>query len=91
MIRSNTTNKTVRILRINEVLERTGLPKSSFYEKVKYQLMTPPINLGSRAVGWPDFEIDEINLALISGADTSTIKQLVNNLIIRRKRISEES
>ena len=84
MIRSNITEKTIRILRVNDVLKRTGLPKSSLYEKVKYQLMTPPINLGARAVGWPDFEIDEINRALIAGCSSDEIKALVHELISNR-------
>lgn len=87
MIRSKTTEKAIRILRVNDVLKRTGLPKSSLYEKVKYQLMTPPINLGARAVGWPDFEIDKINRALIAGCDADEIKVLVNELISNRGNI----
>lgn len=87
MIRSNTAEKTIRILRVNDVLKRTGLPKSSLYEKVKYQLMTPPINLGARAVGWPDFEIDEINRALIAGCSADEVKALVHDLIVNRGNI----
>ena len=80
-----TETKPLKILRINEVLARRGLPKSSFYEQVKNQLMTPPVNLGSRSVGWPEHEVDEINRALISGASIEQLKQLVCDLTKQRQ------
>ena len=87
MALTSTETKPLRILRINEVLTRQGLPKSSFYEKVKNQLMTPPVNLGARAVGWPEHEVDEITRALISGANADQIKQLVSELTEQRQQL----
>lgn len=75
------------ILRINDVMIRTGLPKSSVYEKVKKEEITAPIPIGTRRVGWPSFEIDEINKALIAGADTQTIKLLVKQLTDARQNL----
>jgi prophage regulatory protein len=80
MASTRTETKPFRILRISEVLVRRGLPKSTFYEQVKNQLMTPPVSLGLRSVGWPEYEVDEINRALISGASIEQIKQLVCEL-----------
>lgn len=85
MALTSTVTKPLRILRISEVLTRQGLPKSTFYEKVKNQLMTPPVNLGQRSVGWPEHEVDEITKALISGASTDQIKQLVIELTEQRQ------
>ena len=85
MALSRTETKPLRILRIKEVLFRRGLPKATFYEQVKNQLMTPPVSLGLRSVGWPEYEVDEINRALISGASTAQIKKLVCELTEQRQ------
>ena len=77
----------VKIIRISDVMARTGLPKSSLYEKIKNKEITPPIAIGSRRVGWPSAEIDEINKALISGADSTAVKTLVVKLIEKRQYI----
>lgn len=75
------------ILRITDVMLRTGLPKSSVYEKVKNKEITSPIAISCRRAGWPSYEIDEINRALISGADTQSIKHLVTQLTDARKNL----
>jgi prophage regulatory protein len=85
MASTRTETKPLRILRINEVLQRQGLPKSTFYEKVKNGFVTKPVSLGARSVGWPESEIDQINRALISGADAEQIKQLVCDLTEQRQ------
>ena len=85
MASTSTETKPLRILRISEVLARRGLPKSTFYEQVKNQLMTPLVSLGLRSVGWPEYEVDEINRALISGASVEQIKQLVCELTEQRQ------
>lgn len=81
-------NKPLRILRIKEVLFLRGLPKATFYEQVKNKLMTPPVSLGLRSVGWPEHEVDEINRALISGASMEQIKQLVCELTAQRQQLA---
>ena len=51
-----------RILRIAEVLETTGLGRSSLHRRVNDGTFPAPIRLGgdnSRAVGWLQSEIDE--------------------------------
>ena len=51
-----------RILRIAEVLETTGLSRSSLHRRVNDGTFPAPIRLGgdnSRAVGWLQSEIDE--------------------------------
>lgn len=76
------------IIRITDVMARTGLPKSSVYEKIKNKELTKPVSIGLKRVGWPAYEIDEIdeiNRALISGADTQSIKHLVNQLTDARQ------
>ena len=49
---------TERIIRLKEVMARTGLSRSTIYLHIKEQLFPKPINLGVRSVGWLESEID---------------------------------
>ncbi len=40
------------IIRLKEVQRRTGLPRSSIYEKGSRKTFPKPIKLGERAAGW---------------------------------------
>lgn len=46
-------------LRLPQVKARTGLSRSSLYAKISRGEFPPPVNLGARAVGWLESEIDE--------------------------------
>ena len=49
-----------RILRIEQVLEMTGLSRSSLYRRIKDGTFPEPLRLGgdaSRAVGWLESEV----------------------------------
>ena len=46
-------------LRLPEVIARTGLSRSTIYEKIKSKKFPLPISLGDRAVGFIDREIDD--------------------------------
>tara|TARA_R100000005_G_C4982571_1_gene191913 strand:+ start:1456 stop:1677 length:222 start_codon:yes stop_codon:yes gene_type:complete len=46
-----------RILKLPEVIERTGLSKSSIYAYQKEGVFPKPINLGPRSVGWVEQDI----------------------------------
>ena len=50
---------TIKILRMPEVEEQTGLKKSSIYAAIEEGKFPAPINLGARAVGWLESEINE--------------------------------
>ncbi|PKH88272.1 helix-turn-helix transcriptional regulator [Colwellia sp. Bg11-28] len=86
MMQTNYQSGTVLLLRINDVMSRTGLPRSSVYEKIKNKEITPPVAIGLRKVAWPSYEIDEINRALISGANNIQIKALVTRLTSDREQ-----
>ncbi len=47
-----------KILRLKTVLGRTGLTRSMAYALLKDGMFPRPINLGPRAVGWLESEID---------------------------------
>jgi prophage regulatory protein len=49
----------LEILRRREVEARTGLSRSTIYQKIKDRTFPLPISLGSKAVGWIKTEIDE--------------------------------
>jgi prophage regulatory protein len=47
------------ILRISVVIARTGLARSTIYAKVAAGDFPEPINLGARAVGWLEHEVEQ--------------------------------
>ncbi len=49
----------MNILRLNAVLQRTGLSRTSIYRAVSNHKFPRPIKLGPRATGWIETEIDE--------------------------------
>ena len=51
------TNST-SILRLPIVKARTGLSRSTIYQRVADGNFPKPVNLGARAVGWLEAEID---------------------------------
>ena len=46
------------ILRLPAVKSRTGLSRSTLYLRISQGQFPKPVNLGGRAVGWLDSEID---------------------------------
>lgn len=50
---------TNRILRLKDVIEKTGLSRSSIYQFMKDGTFPQSIQLGARAVGWREADIDQ--------------------------------
>jgi prophage regulatory protein len=73
------------ILRLPTVIKETGLSRSTIYLNIGNGLLTHPVKIGKRAVGWPRYEILEINSARISGNNDEEIKLLVIKLEAARK------
>jgi prophage regulatory protein len=46
------------ILRRRQVEARTGLSRSTIYDRIKAGTFPAPISLGEKAVGWIEAEID---------------------------------
>ena len=46
------------ILRRKQVEARTGLARSTIYERIKAGTFPAPISLGEKSVGWIEAEID---------------------------------
>lgn len=49
----------MRVLRLAEVQDKTGLARSTLYKYVDAGTFPRPIYLGGRAVGWIDAEVHE--------------------------------
>ncbi len=50
---------TTFILRLKDVKERTGLPRSTIYLRISQGSFPKPINLGGRTVGWVEAEVQQ--------------------------------
>ena len=74
-----------RIIRKPEVLDTLGISKSTLFNRIQAGLLPPSINLGGRACGWLETEIQAVLSALVSSRENTEIKQLVNKLIEARK------
>ena len=55
--RSETTPDT--ILRLTDVLKRTGIRRSTLYNRIAKKEFPHQVSLGGRAVGWLKREVDE--------------------------------
>lgn len=53
------TRPPTRMLRLPEVLARTGLSRSTIYVRLDQGRFPRPVSLGGRAVGWVEAELDE--------------------------------
>ncbi|WP_394168954.1 AlpA family transcriptional regulator [Saccharospirillum alexandrii] len=47
----------MRILRLKDVMEQTGLARSTVYKSIDAGTFPKPVPLGGRSVGWIDSEI----------------------------------
>lgn len=50
---------TKTILRLPQVISRTGIARSTIYQKMNNDQFPQQINLGTRAVGWLEQDIEE--------------------------------
>ena len=65
------------ILRRKQVEARTGYSRSTIYLRIAQGLMTKPVNLGARAVGWPGGEVDTLKAARVAGKSDTEIRKWV--------------
>lgn len=77
------------IRKIPFITTQLGRSRSSLYNDIQKGVFPPPVSLGERSVGWPEYEINAINSARIAGKTTTQIRELVESLLSARKGISE--
>ena len=75
----------ISISRLPKVLDHTGFSRSALYAAAANGTFTKPIKIGLRSAGWPDHEIEEINVARIAGKTDDEIRELVIGLEAARK------
>ena len=80
----------LQIIRRPELLSRFGMTDSGLDRAIRDGFVPPPISLSpdpaSRAVGWPNDEVEKIIAARISGLDPKATRELVVELVGRRCR-----
>jgi prophage regulatory protein len=69
------------ILRFPQVVERTGLPRSTIYAKLADDNFPRPIKLGARSVGWLEAEIQGWLDQRISESANQRISESANQRI----------
>lgn len=47
-----------KLLRLPEVMRRTGLKRAAIYARIREGTFPPPVKIGKRAVAWPESVID---------------------------------
>jgi prophage regulatory protein len=67
---SNNNQTKLSILRLNKVKDRTGLSRSTIYLRIQEGTFPRPINLGARAVGWLENEIDAWLTSCVESRDS---------------------
>jgi prophage regulatory protein len=73
------------ILRTQEVMRICGYKsRTSIHQNVLAGVITKPINVSARAVGWPDYEIEAIVKARIAGKSDDELRALVEQLHTQR-------
>jgi prophage regulatory protein len=60
---------TIRIIRRSAVSKRTGKSRSTIYAEMAEGKFPRPVQIGPRAVGWVESEIEEYLAALIAERD----------------------
>jgi prophage regulatory protein len=79
------TSTPLRILRKTAVCEIFSYSKSTNVLRIKEGLMTPPVVLSTRSVGWPEHECRAILAARVAGHSDEAVKALVVRLTAARK------
>jgi len=68
---ANRNNGKLTILRRKQVETRTGLSRSTIYLRIQEGTFPRPINLGARAVGWLENEIEAWLVSRIENRDSA--------------------
>ena len=66
----NTHREKLKILRLKKVKDRTGLSRSTIYLRIQKGTFPRPINLGARAVGWIETEIQHWLTSCLESRDS---------------------
>jgi prophage regulatory protein len=84
------TSKNMRIIRKPEALSILAISKSTLHERINEGLLPPPIKLGSRAVGWFEYEIQQTLKAMAAGIQDDLLADYIVTLVKARKEAWDE-
>jgi prophage regulatory protein len=84
------THTPIKIVRRPEVLQRFGFGNTCLHSRINSGLVPPPCQLGGRAVGWLDHELDVVISALAAGDTDAELRKLVKQLLNRRREIAKD-
>lgn len=79
----------ITIQRLTQSRKMLGISRSTFYLQISQGLITKPIQIGLRAVGWPSNEIEAIVNARVAGKSIQEIKNIVVELQAQRRSIGK--
>ncbi len=65
----------MRLIRLKEVINLTGLGRSSIYKFMMEGHFPQSISLGERAIAWDENEIDEWILSKVEGRNKASLEQ----------------
>ena len=63
----------MRIIRLKEVIDSTGLARSTIYKYIGDGGFPKPVSLGDRSVGWVESEVTDWILAKIEERDLAAL------------------
>ena len=75
----------ISILKQSEVLEITRQSSTTLWRQVKAGTFSPPIQIGAKATGYIQDEVDAVLSARSIGMSDIELKNLVKKLIAQRK------
>lgn len=75
----------MRMVRLPELIKKTGLKRATIYKKIKQGLFPAPVKIGPKTSVWVEAEVDRVLHSYISGADEVQIKQVVSEILRSRK------
>lgn len=63
----------MKVIRLQQVMEKTGLGRSTIYKYVSESWFPKPISLGGRSVGWLEDEVSEWILERVAERDIKEV------------------
>ncbi|WP_129972395.1 MULTISPECIES: AlpA family transcriptional regulator [unclassified Pseudomonas] len=63
----------MRIIRLKDVIDSTGLGRSTVYKYISEGTFPKPVSLGDRCVGWVENEVHDWILARIEERDLAEV------------------
>ena len=82
--------ESIKILRLPAALERLGMGETSYRTAMADGLMPKLIPLGTRAVGIPEHELNQVIRARIAALPDDEIRKLVERIHADRARAAAE-